>query len=57
MRNRKNMTHIPGGLCPAFEPNLADSLEAVVGDEATFLTKLDANAPRFFVKFDRFEFA
>jgi len=51
------MTHIPGGLCAAFEPNLADSLEAVVGDEATFLTKLDANVPRFFVKCDRFEFA
>jgi hypothetical protein len=51
------MTHIPGGLCAAFEANLADSLEAVVGDEATFLAKLDANAPRFFFKFDRIEFA
>jgi hypothetical protein len=39
------MTHpiIPGGLFAAFEPNLADSIEAVVGDEARVLGKIDAN--------------
>jgi hypothetical protein len=32
--------------------NLADRPEAVVGDEATFLTKIEANTPQFFVKFE-----
>jgi hypothetical protein len=32
--------------------NLADRLEARVGDEATFLTKIEANKPQFFLKFE-----
>jgi len=52
------MTHpnIPGSLFAAFETNLADAVEPVVGDEARVLRKIDANARRFFVKFDRLEF-
>ena len=47
---------IPGGCSTAFELNLADRLEAVVGIEARFLGKIDANTTRIFVKFDRVEF-
>ena len=47
---------IPDGFSAAFELNLADRLEAVVGDEATFLGKIDANTTRIFVKFEKIEF-
>jgi hypothetical protein len=47
---------IPDGFCAAFELNLADRPEAVVGDKARVLGKIDANLTRIFVKFDKFEF-
>jgi hypothetical protein len=34
---------IPDGFPTAFKLNLADRLEAVVGDEGTFLGKIDAS--------------
>jgi hypothetical protein len=33
-----------------------DRLEAVVGDEATFLDNIDANVMRIFVKLEKIEF-
>lgn len=59
IRKRKNMTLpiIPDGFCAAFKLNLADRLEAVVGDEATFLGKIDANTPLILVKFEKIQFA
>jgi hypothetical protein len=58
IRNRKNMTLpiIPDGLCAAFKLNLADRPEAVVGDKARVLGKIDANMTRIFIKLDKFEF-
>jgi len=47
---------IPDGFSTAFKLNLADRLEAVVGDEATFLGNIDANTMRILVKFDWIEF-
>ena len=47
---------IPDGFCAAFKLNLADRPEAVVGDKARVLGKIDANMTRIFVKFDKFEF-
>jgi hypothetical protein len=47
---------IPDGFFAALDRNLADRLEAVVGDEPTFLGKIDANMTRIFVKFEQFEF-
>jgi hypothetical protein len=45
---------IPGGFCAAFSAllyqNLADRFEAVVGNQAQFLAKLDANSPQILVK-------
>ena len=46
----------PGGFSPALKINLAERLEAVVGDEATFLGKIDANTPLIYVKFEMIEF-
>jgi hypothetical protein len=48
---------IPDGFLCRLKLNLADRLEAVVGDEATFLGKIDANAPLIFIKFEKIEFA
>ena len=47
---------IPGGFFHRLELNLADRLEAVVGDEATFLGNIDANTPLIFIKFEKIEF-
>jgi hypothetical protein len=47
---------IPGSCSAALELNLTDRLEAVVGNEAMFLGKIDANATRIFVKFEKIEF-
>ena len=47
---------IPDDFSAAFELNLADRPEAVVGDEARVLGKIDANMTRIFVKFEQFEF-
>jgi len=47
---------IPGGFFRCLELNLADRLEAVVGNEATFLGKIDANTPLIYVKFEMIEF-
>jgi hypothetical protein len=51
---------IPGGFCAAFSAllyqNLADRFEAVVGNEAQFLTKIDANSPCILVKLQTIEF-
>ena len=47
---------IPDGFCAAFKLNLADRPEAVVGDKARVLGKIDANTMRIFVKFEQFEF-
>jgi hypothetical protein len=41
---------IPGGLCAAFETNLADGLEPVVPNEASLLCKVEENAMRIFIK-------
>ena len=43
---------IPGSYSTAFKLNLPDRLEAVVGDEVTFLGNIDANTKRILVKFD-----
>jgi hypothetical protein len=48
---------IPDGFCAAFKLNLADRPEAVVGDKARVLGKIDANVTRIFVKFDKSAFA
>jgi hypothetical protein len=48
---------IPDGFCAAFKLNLADRTEAVVGDKARVLDKIDANLTRIFIKFEQFEFA
>jgi hypothetical protein len=42
---------IPDGFWAAFELNLADGPEAVVGVVAMFLRKVDANLPRIRLKF------
>ena len=47
---------IPGSFFHRLELNLADRLEAVVGDEATFLGYIDANTPLIFIKFEKIEF-
>ena len=47
---------IPDGFCAAFKLNLADRPEAVVGDKARVLGKIDANMMLIFVKFEQFEF-
>jgi hypothetical protein len=47
---------IPDGFCAAFELNLADRPEAVVGDKARVLDKIDENVTRIFVKFEQFKF-
>jgi hypothetical protein len=49
------MTRIPGSYSTAFELNLADRAEAVVGDDATFFDKIEANLPQFFFKCDKIE--
>jgi hypothetical protein len=46
----------PDGFPTALKIKLADRLEAVVGDEATFLGKIDANTTRMLVKCDKIEF-
>jgi hypothetical protein len=47
---------IPGALFAAFKQKLADSVELAVGNEARLLSKIDANASQFFVKFDLVKF-
>jgi hypothetical protein len=47
---------IPDSFSRRLELNLADRLEAVVGDEATFLGKIEANTTRIFIKFDKIDF-
>jgi hypothetical protein len=46
----------PGGFSPALKINLAEGLEVVVGGEATFLAKIDANTTRILVKYEKIEF-
>jgi hypothetical protein len=46
----------PGGLPTTLKINLAERLEAVVGAEATFLGKVDANTTRILVKCEKIEF-
>jgi hypothetical protein len=46
----------PDGFPTVFKINLPDRLEAVVGDEATFLGKIDANTKRILVKCERIKF-
>jgi len=46
----------PHGFFAAFELNLADRPEAVVGDEAMFLGKIDANLPINCLKLEKIDF-
>jgi hypothetical protein len=59
IRNKKNMTSTrrPRRCSAAFEQTIADRLEAVVLNEKRFLSKIDENARRIFIKFDRIKFA
>jgi hypothetical protein len=45
-KEKHDPTHYPRRLSAALNENLAERLEAVVGDEATFLDKIDANTMR-----------
>jgi hypothetical protein len=44
---------IPDGFFAALDETVADRLEAVVGDEATFLGKIDANTTLILVKCEK----
>jgi hypothetical protein len=48
--------HYPRRLFAALGETVPDRLEAVVGDEATFLDNIDANVMRIFVKLEKIEF-
>ncbi|MEI9803912.1 MAG: hypothetical protein WDN48_04890 [Pseudolabrys sp.] len=55
-KEKHDPTHYPDGFPTAFKINLADRLEAVVGDEGTFLGKIDANMPIIFIKMHKIDF-
>jgi hypothetical protein len=46
----------PTAVSPPLNQTVADRPETVVGGEATFLDKVDANERRIFVKFEKVEF-